>query len=409
MSKVLRMPSYLYNHQKDLIQEVLGDTEGKWYIVKSFRQQAGKTFCLQNLILAIALTRPGSVSIFVEPSNNQAAKVGSETYQAVSHLGVRFNGSSNIMLFPNGSKVYFKSSEADTRTIRGYTVKGGGILVVDEAAFVGEEYFNALFPIVQKYKAPVVLASTPDKQSGVYYDLYEKGLQNEQSNLVSLNWSQYLKDFYSEEDLEFYKSIYSSRRFRTEILGEFTVSSGTVFPNLERCLGKGVREGQLFVGIDWGSGSGKDYTVVTVLNDKKEMVFLKYFNDISPMEQVDYVAKLLQDFKPRRCLVESNSIGSIYYDALKQKCGGIQIEKFNTNNDSKCRIVDQLVAHLEQENIKLWDDEELLRQLKGFQEQVTKSGLRTYSCPLPLHDDCVMSLCIALEAACKRSGTYSIA
>ena len=49
---------------------------------------AGKTFALENLVLAVALTRPGSVSIFVEPSNNQCSKAGSETYAAVAHLGV---------------------------------------------------------------------------------------------------------------------------------------------------------------------------------------------------------------------------------------------------------------------------------------------------------------------------------
>lgn len=402
------MPSYLYNHQKDLIKTVLGDSEGHWYVVKSFRQLAGKSFALENLVLAVALTRPGSVSIFIEPSNNQAAKVGGEVYNAIAHIGARYNGSSNILTFNNNSKIYFRSSEADTKTIRGYTVKGGGILVVDEAAFVGEEYYNALFPVVQKHKATVVLASTPDRQTGTFYDLYERGLQND-LKIVSLNWSTYLKDFYTEEELEFYKSIYSSRRFRTEILGEFTVSSGTVFPNLDKCLGRGEQEGNLYVGIDWSSGSGKDYTVVTVLNEKKEMVFLKAFNDIKPMEQVDYIADILRKFKPRRCLVESNSIGSIYYDALKGKCPGILIEKFNTNNESKCRIVDQLVAHLEQEKIRIWDDEELLRQLRGFEEQVTKSGLRTYNCPPPLHDDYVMSLCIALEAGCKRPGVYSIA
>ena len=406
MSRVLTVPRHLYQHQKDLIKEVLEDTEGHWYVVKSFRQLSGKTHCLENLVLLVALTRPGSVSLFVEPSNNQCSKVGSETYDAVAHLGAKFNGSSNILTFPNMSKVYFRSSEADPKTIRGYTVKKGGILIVDEAGYVGEEYYNALFPVVQKNKASVVLASTPDRQSGTFYDFYEKGLGND-LKIVSLNWSKYLKNFYTEEELEFYKSVYSSRRYRTEILGEFSVSSGTVFPNLERCLGRGKEEGNLYVGIDWSSGSGKDYTAVVVLNEKKEMVLLKYFNDISPIEQVSYIVEILKRLKPRKCLVEGNSIGSIYFSALKDKCRNVAISKFNTTNDSKCRIVDQLVAHLEQEKIKIWDDEELLRELKGFEEQTTRSGLRTYNCPQPLHDDCVMALCIALEAVCSKSGQYS--
>ena len=117
--RVLKVPGFLYTHQKDLIKTVLEDKEGKWFVVKSFRQLSGKTTALENLILIVALTRPGSVSLFVEPSNNQCSKVGSETYSAVAHLDARFNGSSNILTFPNGSKIYFRSSEADTKTISG--------------------------------------------------------------------------------------------------------------------------------------------------------------------------------------------------------------------------------------------------------------------------------------------------
>lgn len=403
------MPSYLYPHQVDLIKTALEDKGGHWYVVKSFRQQAGKTFALQNLVLAVALTKPNSVSLFIEPSNSQCSKVGSETYSAVFHLGAKFNSSSNILQFTNGSKIYFKSSEADTRTIRGYTVKRGGILVIDEAAFVSEEYFNALFPVVQKHKATMVLASTPDRQTGTFHDLYVRGLEND-IKIVSLNWSQYLEKYYSQEELDFYKSVYSSRRYRTEILGEFSINSGTVFSNLSECLGKPKKESKTFyAGVDWGSGSGKDYTVVTILNEDKEMVYLKAFNDIPPMEQVEFLKKVILQYKPKRTLVEGNSIGSIYFDALEKqlKPTGLRIQKFNTSNDSKCRIVDQLAAHLEQRKITLLDNEELLRELAGYEEQITRSGLRTYNCPPPLHDDCVMALCIALEASCSKSGQYS--
>lgn len=409
MSRVLKVPSFLYKHQKDLIRRVLEDTEGRWFIVKAFRQQAGKSTALENLVLIVALTRPGSVSIFIEPSNSQCAKVGSETYSAVAHLGAKYNSSSNILLFTNGSKIYFKSGESDTKTIRGYTVKKGGILIADEASFLAEEYYNVLFPIIQKNHANLVLASTPDRMSGTFYNLYLRGLQDDEK-IVSLNWSEYLHNYYTEEELDFYKSIYSARRYRTEILGEFSVNSGTVFSNLASCMGKPKSDSQVYYcGIDWSSGSGKDYTAITILNEEKEVVYFKMFNDIAPMDQVDFIKRVLKEYRPRRTLVEGNSIGSIYYDALVKavRPNNLNISKFQTSNESKCRIVDQLAAHLEQEKITIPDNEELLRELQGFEEQTTKSGLRTYNCPQPLHDDAVISLCIALEAACSNRGTYN--
>lgn len=405
MSRVLNMPSYLYDHQKDLIKTVLGDEGGHWFVVKSFRQLAGKSFALENLVLAVALTRPRSVSIFVEPSNNQCSKVGSETYSAVAHIGAKFNGSSNILTLPNMSKIYFRSSEADTKTIRGYTVKGGGILVVDEAAFVGEEYYNALFPVVQKHKASVVLASTPDRQSGTFYDFYERGLSND-LKIVSLNWSKYLDNFYKPEELEFYKSVYSSRRFRTEILGEFTIDGGSVFTNLDKCIGKPEDRKVKLISVDWGAGGG-DYTALIFWNKDKQVVDLKYFNDLTPMSQLDYLKERIVRERPEKVIVESNSIGSVYYDMLKKSLPGVQVEKFNTSNSSKCEIIDRLQAGFEHEEILIPDNEELLRELRGFEEQTTKSGLRTYNCPPPLHDDLVMALAIGYSKLTKKVGQYS--
>ena len=63
--RTLKVPEFLYQHQRDLIRTVLEDKEGKWFVVKSFRQLSGKTTALENLILIVALTRPGTVSLFV--------------------------------------------------------------------------------------------------------------------------------------------------------------------------------------------------------------------------------------------------------------------------------------------------------------------------------------------------------
>ena len=404
MSRTLKVPEFLYQHQRDLIRTVLEDKEGKWFVVKSFRQLSGKTTALENLILIVALTRPGSVSLFVEPSNNQCSKVGSETYSAVAHLDARFNGSSNILTFPNGSKIYFRSSEADTKTIRGYTIKNGGILIVDEAGFVSDEYYNTLFPVLQKNKASMVLASTPDRMSGVFYNFYERGQKND-LKIVSINWSQYLHNFYTEEELEFYRSIYSARRFRTEILGEFTVDGGSVFTNFDKCIGKPKDKKVHLISVDWGAG-GKDYTAVTFWNKDKEVIELKYFNDLTPGDQIQYLEKRIKDDKPEHIIVESNSIGSVYYDMLKKSFPSI--EKFSTSNSSKCDIVDRLQSGFEHQEIVIPDDEELLRELRGFEEQTTKSGLRTYNCPPPLHDDLVMSLAIGYWRLSKKRGQYSI-
>lgn len=398
--------SFLYPWQSAAIKEILEPAnKGRYFMIKSFRQMAGKTFTLLNLLGLVALTKPGSVSILVEPTFGQSQRCLEDITKAyVDWIKVASKGN-NIIDFSNGSRIYFKSGEQKD-SLRGFTVKNDGILAIDEAVFISNEVFEILLPVVNKKKATVVMTSTPDRMSGMFFDLYTRGL-NKDDKVTSLNWSKFIDQVYTPEELSFYKSIYSDRRYQTEILGEFVTSGGSVFQNLDSCLGLAPTTYQgLYFGIDWGTGNGKDYTVITALTDTKKMLFQKAFNDIPPVEQVNYIAKLIQDYKPRKVLVEKNSIGSIYYDQLRRVCPGILT--FNTTNESKCRIVDQLASHLEKGQIQLLKDEELLTQLKGFEESSTKSGLRTYSCPQPLHDDRVMSLCFALEAIVSTTGVYSL-
>lgn len=78
---------------------------------------------------------------------------------------------------------------------------------------------------------------------------------------------------YSEDELAFFKRTYSERKFRTEILGEFTSTDGALFTNIENCIRTASHQRDLYFGIDWAVG-GNDRTVVTCFNRDKEMVFI---------------------------------------------------------------------------------------------------------------------------------------
>src|SRR5574344_10587 len=407
MAIKLKVPSYLYRHQKDLIKTVLEEKEGRWYVVKAFRQSAGKTFSLENLIIFVAVTRPGSVSIMIEPTNSQCSKVAEETAKAATGLDVRFNGSSNILRFPNGSMILFKSGEADTATVRGYTAKKGGVVVVDEAGFIKDEYFNVLFPVVQKHKAVLVLASTPDNQSGTFYNLYMRGIQKD-PKIVAMNWSVYLNDMFTTEELNFYKSVYSSRRYTTEVLGEFPENDGQVFKNIDKAVRELEHGDEVYlVSIDWGSGQGKDYTAVVWWNREGEAIQVDFYNELSPVEQIEKLASQIRESKPWKVVVEQNSIGAVYLDMLRREVSGVsKVEGFVTDNKSKNRIIDNLAAGFEHGKVRVPRNDELMYELRSYEEQVTKSGLRTYNGANGVHDDLVMALAIGYDQFKSRS-SYS--
>ena len=390
----------LYNWQKDTL-DLIEANPGKWFIIKSVRQKSGKTYLLENLLIKTALEKPGSKSFMISPTNAQNLRIFTEISRATVDLLRKANGSSMLIEFRNGSVIQFRSGESGD-SLRGYTVKRGGILAIDEGAFLSREVYEIVMPLVSKEGCTLVIASTPDSMDGMYYSLWSR-----EDGVIRINWSDYIDQMYSKEELEFYRSVYSDRRFRTEILGEFAVGEGTVFSGVANCVSpvELIQKGSLVAGIDFGSGNLQDSTVITFIDEDLQVIAQYDTNDKPPMEQIDWLARLLLDYKPVRVLAEKNGLGSVYFDALKQKCP--IVTPWITTNDSKTAIVDDLAAHIEKGRIKFQPKcEKLLEQLQVYRETQSSTGKRVFNAPPGKHDDFVISTALALRA--RKSGRYSI-
>ena len=390
----------LYGWQKDTL-DLIEANPGKWFIIKSVRQKSGKTYLLENLLIKTALEKPGSKSFMISPTNAQNLRIFTEISRAVIDLLRKANGSSMLIEFRNGSVIQFRSGESGD-SLRGYTVKRGGILAIDEGAFLSREVYEIVMPLVSKEGCTLVVASTPDSMDGMYYSLWSR-----EDGVIRINWSDYINQMYSKEELDFYRSVYSDRRFRTEILGEFAVGEGTVFSGIANCVSPTelTQQGNLVAGIDFGSGNLQDSTVITFIDEDLQVIAQYDTNDKPPMEQIDWLARLLLDYKPVRVLAEKNGLGSVYFDALKQKCP--IVTPWITTNDSKTAIVDDLAAHIEKGRIKFQPKcEKLLEQLQVYRETQSSTGKRVFNAPPGKHDDFVISTALALRA--RKSGRYSI-
>lgn len=390
----------LYGWQKDTL-DLIEANPGKWFIIKSVRQKSGKTYLLENLLIKTALEKPGSKSFMISPTNAQNLRIFTEISRATIDLLRKANGSSMLIEFRNGSVIQFRSGESGD-SLRGYTVKRGGILAIDEGAFLSREVYEIVMPLVSKEGCTLVVASTPDSMDGMYYSLWSR-----EDGVIRINWSDYINQMYSKEELDFYRSVYSDRRFRTEILGEFAVGEGTVFSGIANCVSPTelIQKGNLVAGIDFGSGNLQDSTVITFIDESIQVIAQYDTNDKPPMEQIDWLARLLLDYRPVRVLAEKNGLGSVYFDALKQKCP--IVTPWITTNDSKTAIVDDLAAHIEKGKIKFQPKcEKLLEQLQVYKETQSSTGKRVFNAPPGKHDDFVISTALALKA--RKSGRYSI-
>ena len=402
-------------HQKDVIEIVCSKqrSRGAVVTVKS-RRQAGKSFLSLNLLLYYAINKQRSKSCLVSITLAQSRKVFKELVNAIEGSGIikKKNEQTLEIELINYSQIFFKSSEQGTDSLRGYTVNG--ILILDEASFLSEDILQAVLPWTNVHRPPILIVSTPKFKNCFFYRYYMMGLDENLPNYYSFDWNNYdLSDFLPDNVLEEYRRILPTNQFKTEYLGEFLDDDGVVFEGFRECIGNGEDIGQVFMGIDWGSGNGGDYTVISVINEKGEQIGLYKFNNLNTTQQIDEVGNILRKYQARIGLVlsEKNSIGTPLTEMVINNNPYIPIEMVTTTNTTKAEMVAQLQVAFQNKSIKIMDDQQQLNEIASYEAEYNpKTKVITYNAPQGLHDDTVMALMYAYKAykTKNKRGNYNI-
>lgn len=317
------------------------------------------------------------------------------------------NESKMEIKFVNGSTILFLSAESGDN-IRGNTVSG--ILVVDEAVFVKDSMWAVILPFVNVSRAPVILSSTPRQKSGYYYSCWLKALSHE-PNYYGLNAGSYdLSWFRSEEMMADFKATLPPAFFKSEILGEFMDDNEGVFGDFKSVVQTPDNYDCVYGGIDWAT-VGADSTQVVCFNSKHQMTKIISFKGKDPMEVVDNIANFVNSHPEFRSVqVESNSIGEVFYSALKRALKNPQVlKKFTTTNSSKKEIVERFVEAISKREVTLLPDETLQFQFMNYEVKPLSKGNYTYGNHSDTqHDDLVMATCICADQFLKSNSKYTI-
>lgn len=418
----VRTPWTPYPHQSAVIA-VADQAFGKGIIipVKS-KRQVGKTTMAEDILLRYAFNfRRPTLSVLVEPTLDQSRRVYRELVRTIADLPIlaRKNDSLLELEFVNGSSILFKSAE-QRDSLRGFTITG--ILIVDECAFIQDEIYDILQPSTDVHSAPILLISSPKLKQGFFYRYYQAGREGANENIVSIDFNDFdTSMFLSPDKLEQYRTMMPRAQFTTEYLGEFLDTDSILFSNIKECIAPAPETyGEVYGGIDWGSGTGGDYTSVCLVTDENRMLLLRYFNDKATYEQIQYICELLAPYKTklRRLNAESNSIGKPMTDLLLDEFTRRgwsylrqAVNPFTTTNAEKARLVSQMQVELEQKTVTLLNDPGLISQLTAYEATYNpKTGLVTYNAPQGLHDDNCISSMLAVDARnnTRRYGQYTI-
>lgn len=401
----------LTQYQQDVYDWLSDPYEsGKIAVIKSVRQ-SGKTFLLQVELLKMAFSHR-CTSVVFEPTLALARKVYKTISKSLEESGLIkiSNGQLLELEFTNGSEILFRSTESMNR---GLTVTG--FLVLDECAYLDDEAIYSILPLVNAHKAPILIASSPFTMDGYYYTMYLKGLEDSTS-IKTFDWASHpeISRFLSDEQKALYKQTMSRAKYTTEILGQFLADGGLLFTGLENCIGTPDDNKTIYIGIDFATGSEGDYTVLSAINGSGQMVKLFRTNNLSPMQQIEWLCGLILDlannYTIRTILCEENSIGKVYIDAMKQrlKSKNIAITNWTTSNKSKQDLVTTFQIALENQYVQLLDNPVLLNEIRKYQAEINaKTKTISYN-GYKSNDDTVIATMLAYWAFKKTLGKFSI-
>ena len=399
-----------FSYQQAVINEVKDSKgSGKTVVVKS-RRQVGKSVLIANLLLYYAINYKGTKNYVLSPTLKQGKNIYKSIINAISGCGIikSKNATDLFITLINGSSISIKSAE-QKESLRGETCTG--ILCIDECAYISSEVYNIVKPWCDFHKAVTLMVSTPFVKSGFFWEYYNHGL-NREYNCVSIDWS----DEKYQDDMDFilppskleeYKKLLPKNVFLTDYLGIFIDDDGTVFTDFKKCINKNeIKDSdKLYLGIDWAAGVESDDTVIVAFNQYGKQVYLDYFNKLTPTQQIDRIEKFIVQYKNQIVVVQTelNSLGTPLTDFLKNRSQLKTIINkfvgFNTTNQSKNAIVQNLQIAFEQKEIEILEDEKQSRELATYTaEYNAKTRNVSYNAPNGLHDDICIAMMLAYDA-----------
>ena len=411
-----------FSYQQAVINEVKDSKgSGKTVVVKS-RRQVGKSVLIANLLLYYAINYKGTKNYVLSPTLKQGKNIYKSIINAISGCGIikSKNATDLFITLINGSSINIKSAE-QKESLRGETCTG--ILCIDECAYISSEVYNIVKPWCDFHKAVTLMVSTPFVKSGFFWEYYNHGL-NREYNCVSIDWS----DEKYQDDMDFilppskleeYRKLLPKNVFLTDYLGIFIDDDGTVFTDFKKCINKNeIKDSdKLYLGIDWAAGVESDDTVIVAFNQYGKQVYLDYFNKLTPTQQIDRIEKFIVQYKNQIAVVQTelNSLGTPLTDFLKNRSQLKTIINkfvgFNTTNQSKNAIVQNLQIAFEQKEIEILEDEKQSRELATYTaEYNAKTRNVSYNAPNGLHDDICIAMMLAYDAYKngKIIGNYNI-
>jgi hypothetical protein len=207
------------------------------------------------------------------------------------------------------------------------------------------------------------------------------------------------------EEVERARMELPANDFLQEYEAEFIEGAGSVFRGVRDCLypctftsfpfqAEPHNQDHVYQGgVDLARLT--DFTVETIVDraqEKFKVVYIDRFNEIDWKIQKPRLLLGSEKYKNPVMNTEVNNIGDTIIGDLSGN-----FVPFKTTSDSKYEIINNLAILIEQKKIMIPNIPLLVAELEAYSYEVLSSGRIKYSAPVGYHDDCVMSLALAVK------------
>lgn len=398
----MKIELYTPHKNQRIIHDSINNEPYKYYVLDIGRQ-FGKSSLGENQGLKWLFNEPKVKIGWVSPIFRQCKKIYSEIDVAFGNSPFVFkekNKTDLIFKAHNDSILQFFSAE-NYDNIRGETFD---YLIIDEAAWISEQAWTEVLRATVLVKGRKVLFLSTPKGRNWFYKLH--ALDGTNPQYKSFTMTSYDNPLINPSEIDDARMTLPDNVFRQEYLGEFIDGGAGVFKELTiKTDPSGASK--YYFGLDIGRAD--DYTVITILNDRGQMVACERWRHDTWSNIITKVVAVIRHWKAKG-YIEINSIGDPLFEQVKMLY--YDIEPFTTTSKSKQDIIEGLQVAVQNKEFTALDLPWLKKEFELFTyEYSAKTRSIKYSAPPGFHDDGVMSCAIAYHALknLKTSGRYSFA
>ncbi len=371
------------------------------FLVVAAGTKAGKTFGAVLWLLREAWTHPHAVCWWVAPVYKQARIA----YRLMRRMLNRIRGPNGRKLpfravdgdleieLPNGAVIQFRSAE-DHDNLYG---EGVTAAVFDEASRAKEEAWIALRSTLTFTRGRCLLIANAKGKKNFFYRLWLHGNDPEMPEFASFRQPTAANPWIPPEEIESARRVLPTDAFRELYLAEFLDDAAGVFRGYMDCVAGELEPpragGSYVIGADFARL--RDWSVFTVLDlDFGHVVEHIRIQGEPWTSQVGRLERLAERYNGAAVWADATGVGDPVCEALEKR--GVWVERVKFTPEVKRDLVLRLQGVIDHQEITYPEISALLNELDVFSYQVTQYGNVRYSAPSGYHDDCVMSLALAV-------------